>query len=168
MINIEDKLREHKSNLSKILLLECDMRRIENEIQTLEPSYISAVQYSDMPKSHTNKFSSVVENTVLEIETNQERIQKLKETLWGKVSEREEYRIKVDEVNALLEGLTEEERFIIEKYYFDGLSWPIVAEKYRKEYGMYKTPKTMKEKKREAIEKMRRNVAMIHKSKCPA
>ena len=63
---IENKLREYKSNLSKLKLTECSMKQLESEIQVLEPSYISAYAFSDTPPSKTYKISSVVENTVLE------------------------------------------------------------------------------------------------------
>ena len=81
---IEQKLREYKSDLSKLHLIECEMQRIENDIQLIDPSYISAVSYSDTPKSRTNKFSSVVENSVLETERNREDADRLKAELWDK------------------------------------------------------------------------------------
>ena len=161
---IEQKLREYKSDLSKLHLIECEMQRIENDIQLIDPSYISAVSYSDTPKSRTNKFSSVVENSVLETERNREDADRLKAELWDKIAERFVLKIKVDYVQALLEGLTEEERFVIELFYFDGLSWYLIAEKHRTKYGIYKTSKTMKNKRYEAMRKMERN-AGAHKEK---
>jgi uncharacterized protein (DUF885 family) len=155
---IEQKLREYKSNLSKLHLIECEMQRIENEIQLIDPSYISAVQYSNMPKSVTNKFNSIVENTVIEIENNREQMDRLKTDLWGYAAEIAKIKPKIRYVEALLEGLTEEERFAIEKFYFDGLPWHLVAERYSKEYGIYKTPKTMRGKRNEALQKMERNM----------
>ena len=155
---IEKRLREYKSDLSKLHLIECEMQRIENDIQLIDPSYISAVSYSDMPKSRTNKFSSVVENSVLEAEKNREEVDRLKADLWQLAKDRIILQIKVEYVKALLEALTEEELFVIQRYYLDGLAWHMVAEKYRKEYGIYKTPKTMKYKRYEAIKKMSRNI----------
>ena len=158
---IEQKLREHKSNLSRLHLIECEMKRIESEIQVLEPSYISAVQYSVTPKSTTNKISSIVENTVIDIEKNKAEVDRLKAELWELAKDRLILQIKTEHVQALLEGLTAEEKFVIEKYYFDGLPWHIVAEKYRKEYGIYKTAKTMKSKRYEALRKMERNLSKV-------
>jgi hypothetical protein len=64
----------------------------------------------------------------------------------------------VEYTEALLECLTEEERFVVEKYYFDGLPWYAVAERYRSKYGIYKTARTMKSKRYEAIKKMVQNL----------
>ena len=161
---IEKKLREYKSNLSKLHLIECEMQRIENDIQLADPSYISAVQYSDMPKSTTNKFNSIVENTVVEIEKNREHVGRLKADLWELAKDRIILKIKTDFVRALLEGLTSEERFVIESFYFDGLTWYMVSNKYQKQYGIYKTPRTLKTKRYEAMRKMERN-AGAHKEK---
>jgi hypothetical protein len=160
---IEQKLREYKSNLSKLKLIECSMKQLESEIQVLEPSYISAYAFSDAPPSKTYKISSPVENIVLESENKREKVDKLKDRLWDMAKERLYLQCKVEEVEALLIGLTEEERFVIEKFYFDGLAWHIVAEKYRKEYGIYKTAKTMKAKRYEAIRKMGRNLSVTPK-----
>ncbi len=159
--NLENKLKEHKSNLSRLHLIECEMKRIESEIQVLEPSYISAVQYSVTPTSTTNKISSIVENTVIDIEKNKAEVDRLKADLWQLAKDRLILQIKTEHVQALLEGLTAEEKFVIEKYYFDGLLWHIVAEKYRKEYGIYKTAKTMKRKGYEALRKMERNLSKV-------
>lgn len=159
--NLENKLKEHKGNLSRLHLIECEMKRIESEIQVLEPSYISAFQYTFTPKSTTNKFHSIVENTVLENEKSKAEVDRLKAELWELAKERLYLQIKVEYVQALLEGLTAEEKFIIERYYFDGLQWYMVAEKYRQEYGEYKTAKTMKRKGYEALRKMERNLSKV-------
>jgi len=158
---IEQILKRHKSNLSQLYIIECQMQEIENSIQLLDPSYISAVSYSMIPKSITNKFNSIVENTVLEKEKNKEEVDRLKAELWELAKERLYLQIKVEYVQALLEGLTAEEKFIIERYYFDGLQWYMVAEKYRQEYGEYKTAKTMKRKGYEALRKMERNLSKV-------
>ena len=164
---IETRLKTYKSDLSKLHLIECSMKELESEIQVIEPSYISAVQYSETPKSITNKFSSIVENSVLEIEKDRAEINRLNADLWQLAKDRIILKCKTDYVEALLVGLTEEERFVIEKFYFDGLAWHIVAEKYRKEYGVYKTLKTMRAKRDDAIRKMERNSSATPKIKSP-
>ena len=155
---IEQKLREYKSNLSKLKLIECSMKQLENEIQVLEPSYISAYAFSDVPTGKTYKISSPVEKTVLEQENKQEKVDKLKGRLRDMAKERLHLQCKVEEVQALLVGMTDEERFVIEKYYFDGLAWHIVSEKYRREYGIYKTARTLKAKRYDALRKMNNNL----------
>ena len=151
---IEQKLREYKSNLSKLKLTECSMKQLESEIQVLEPSYISAYAFSDTPPSKTNKISSVVENTVLDSENKREKVDKLKERLWDMAKERLYLQCKVEEVEAYLTALGAEEKFIIQQFYFERLTWRIVAERYRREFGNYISRESLRNKKKRALDKM--------------
>lgn len=151
---IENKLREYKSNLSKLKLTECSMKQLESEIQVLEPSYISAYAFTDTPPSKTYKISSPVEKTVLEQENKQEKVDKLKERLWDMAKERLYLQCKVEEVEAYLIGLTTEERFVIECFYFEVLSEPMIANKYQKQFSIYKNIRTLRRKRFDAIRKM--------------
>ena len=151
---IEQKLREYKSNLSKLKLIECSMKQIESEIQVLEPSYISAYSFSDTPPSKTNKISSVVENTVLDGENRREKVDKLKEQLWDMAKERLYLQCKVEEVQAYLTALGAEERFVVEQFCFEKLTWRMVAERYRREFGNYISRDTLRKKKKSAIRQM--------------
>ena len=158
---IEQKLREYKSNLSKLKLIECSMKQIESEIQVLEPSYISAYAFSDTPPSKTNKVFSPVENIVLEEEAKREKVNRLKDQLWDLARERMELKLRIEEVEAYLIALGAEERFIIEQFYFEKLTWRMVAERYRKEFGNYISREPLRKKKKAALEKM-------EKILCPA
>ena len=151
---IEQKLREYKSNLSKLKLIECSMKQIESEIQVLEPSYISAYAFSDTPPSKTNNISSPVENAVLDSENRRERVDKLKEQLWDMAKERLHLQCKVEEVQAYLTALGAEERFVVEQFCFEKLTWRMVAERYRREFGNYISRDTLRKKKKAAIRQM--------------
>lgn len=158
---IEQKLREYKSNLSKLKLIECSMKQIESEIQVLEPSYISAYAFSDTPPSKTYKISSPVENIVLAEEAKKEKVNRLKDQLWDLARERMELKLRIEEVEAYLTALGAEERFVIEQFYFEELTWRMVADKYRKEFGNYISREPLRKKKKAALEKM-------EKILCPA
>ena len=151
---IEQKLREYKSNLSKLKLIECSMKQIESEIQVLEPSYISAYSFSDTPPSKTNKISSPVENGVLDGENRRETVDKLKGRLWDMEKERLHLQCKVEEVQAYLTALGAEERFVVEQFCFEKLTWRMVAERYRREFGNYISRDTLRKKKKAAIRQM--------------
>ena len=161
---IEQKLREYKSNLSKLKLIECSMKQIESEIQVLEPSYISAYSFSDTPPSKTNKISSPVENAVVDGENRRERADELKERLWDMAKERLHLQCKVEEVQAYLTALGAEEKFIIEQYYFERLSEPMIAGKYQKQFNIYKNIRTLRRKRFDAIRKME---SISKSTKCP-
>ena len=155
---IESKLREYKSNLSKLKLIDIRMQEIETEIQLLDPSYISAIDYSGTPTSCTNKFHSPVETAVIEGEDNQGKINNLKKDLWQLAKDRLLIKIKVDHVNALLDGLTAEERDIIQNFFFEGFTWRLVADRYRREFGNYISRESLRGKKKTALKKMERNL----------
>lgn len=57
-------------------------------------------------------------------------------------------------VEAWLQGLTEKERWIIEKQAIDGMSWREVAYRYNVDFGYTAKPDTLKRIKRTAIEKV--------------
>ena len=158
---IEQKLREYKSNLSKLKLTECSMKQIESEIQVLEPSYISAYSFSDAPPSKTYKISSPVENTVLAEESKLEKVDKLKDRLWDMAKERLCLQCKVEEVEALLVGLTAEERFVVEMFYFERLTWPMIADKYREKFKIYKSIRPLKYKRDDALRKLSENSTVL-------
>ena len=161
---IEQKLREYKSNLSKLKLIECSMKQLESEIQVLEPSYISAYAFSDVPTGKTYKISSPVENTVLAEESKLEKVDKLKERLWDMAKERLYLQCKVEEVEAYLTALGAEERFVVEQYFFEKLSEPMIASKYQKQFNIYKNIRTLRRKRFDAIRKME---SISKSTKCP-
>lgn len=158
---IEQKLREYKSNLSKLRLIECEETRLQNELQLVEPSYISGTAYSDMPKSQTNKFSSITENGAIELEQAKTTKVQLKTDLTLLRWDKREYQRNVDYVSALLDGLTTEERFVIESFYFDKLTWPMIADRYRKEFGVYKSIRPLKYKRDDALKKLSENSTVL-------
>ena len=161
---IEQKLREYKSNLSKLKLIECSMKQLESEIQVLEPSYISAYSFLETPPSKTYKISSPVENTVLAEESKLEKVDKLKERLWDMAKERLYLQCKVEEVEAYLTALGAEERFVVEQYFFEKLSEPMIASKYQKQFNIYKNIRTLRRKRFDAIRKME---SITKSTKCP-
>jgi alcohol dehydrogenase YqhD (iron-dependent ADH family) len=140
------------------------MKQIESEIQVLEPSYISAYAFSDAPTGKTYKISSPVENMVIDQEAKREKVDKLKERLWDMAKERLYLQYKVEEVEAYLTALGAEERFIIEQYFFERLSEPMIASKYQKQFNIYKNIRTLRRKRFDAIRKME---SISKSTKCP-
>ena len=105
-----------------------------------------------------------MENTVLAEESKLEKVDKLKERLWDMAKERLCLQCKVEEVQAYLTALGAEERFVVEQYYFERLSEPMIAGKYQKQFNIYKNIRTLRRKRFDAI----RKIESISKStKCP-
>jgi chromosome segregation ATPase len=163
--DLEEMLKKHKENLSNRLSAENEIERLENKLKLLEPSYIQGTAYSDMPKSKTNKFHSTVENNVIDMEYQQTEISALKSNLEWWRDELKEYQYRTRKVEALLEGLTEEEKFVVEQFYINDVTWRIVAERYRKEFGVYISRTPLKNKRDNAFEKMERNAGIADNKK---
>lgn len=59
-------------------------------------------------------------------------------------------------VEAWLSGLTQKERFVIERRTIDGMTWECVAEDYEKEFGVHYSKDTVRRINRAALEKIYR------------
>jgi hypothetical protein len=81
-------------------------------------------------------------------------VDKLKGRLWDMEKERLYLQCKVEEVQAYLTALGAEERFVVEQFCFEKLTWRMVAERYRREFGNYISRDTLRKKKKAAIRQM--------------
>ena len=64
-------------------------------------------------------------------------------------------------VKCLLKGIDAEQLFIIELFYFDRLTWPMICDKYREAFKVYKEIRTLRYKRDEALETMSQNCRKI-------
>lgn len=121
-MNIETKLKDYRQNKSKIKLLENEERKLLFELGCINENtaFISAVKISDMPKSITNKLVSTVENIVLQREKEIDNKAEVLYQLADISSEKFLYQCEVDETDAWIESLNEEERFIMTMFYIEG------------------------------------------------
>ena len=155
-MKVEDRLKEYKANISKINLLNVEEKELLRQLELNKPSYITAAHISDTPPSKTNKFSSQVENFVIEQEKLDKRNNQIRIRLAEIAEERFRYQCQIDRVDALLDCLGAEERFIVEKFYFDKLKMRYVQEEYKKRFGEYRETKTLQLIKKNALQKMQK------------
>ncbi|MGJ0848168.1 hypothetical protein ACR77J_15870 [Tissierella praeacuta] len=99
-------------------MFQISIKNMQNEIESLEKEDgTSAINYSGVQTSPTNKFSSSTESTALSIS---ERIDYLEHSIKRTKS-------KLDRIDKAIEGLTEKEKDIITKKYIEGKQWYVVA-----------------------------------------
>ena len=148
---LEQKLREYKAHISKLKLYELEEWKLMQQIETSMPSFIKAMQYDDMPTAAIKQFNSSVENTAIlrdrAREYNAEIADKLMEISKYKFS----HRIEIDKIDALMERLGAEERLIVEKFYFEKMTWRMVAEEYRKRFSDHKDVSNLKRIRNRAL-----------------
>ncbi|MDU1584846.1 MAG: RNA polymerase subunit sigma [Clostridium sp.] len=108
---VEAMLYNYKNTVAEIKILKRDLEILENDYRGT-----GAIGYEEKTGS-TNKFNSDVENEVIK---RSEKIQRLK----SKIRLKE---IGVENIDAALESLLKEERYLIEKRYFDKIKYKIIA-----------------------------------------
>ncbi|MBZ4656496.1 MAG: putative sigma factor [Thermoanaerobacter sp.] len=139
-IKIKDKYyRETEYFLYNYKMFEISIENLKREIEYLEnEDGVTGIDYSSEKISPTYKFSSITEDTVLAVS---EKIHYLQRCI-------ERIQSKIDSINRALEGLTEIEREIIEKRYFEGKPWYVIA------YEVSYNERWCKELRRRAISKI--------------
>ena len=155
-MKVEDRLKEYKANISKINLLNVEEKELLRQLELNKPSYISAAHMSETPPSQTNKFSSQVENFAIKQEKLDKRNNQIKIRLSEIADDRFRYQCQIFKVDALLDCLGAEERFIVEKFYFDKLKLRYVQEEYKKRFGEYRESQTLQIIKTQALKKMQK------------
>ena len=148
---LEQKLREYKAHISRLKLYELEEWKLMQQIETSMPSFIKAMQYDDMPGAPVKMFNSSVENTALLRDQAREYNAEIADKLLEISKCKFKHRVAVDEVDALMERLGAEERLIIDKFYFEKMTWRMVAEEYRKTYSDHKDTSSLKRIRNRAL-----------------
>lgn len=136
---IEKMLREYRSIKSKLRLKEREERIELQKLNNVNDiNCISAAPLNDMPKAQ-NKFNSVVENIVLQLEQAELDREPIYKKLIDISKEKFDLQSDVDRVDALLIRLTIEEKFVIDCYYIGGLSMGHIVEEYKKRFNQFRS-----------------------------
>lgn len=134
-----DKYKKIENLLYNYKMLKISIENLEKDIEFLEEEDgAGSINYDDINVSPTNKFSSVVENTVL---SKTEKREYLERTI-------KRNKIHIENIDKAMEGLTINERLIIEEKYIEGKQWWQVAYKVGYSEGHSKRIR------KEAIEKL--------------
>lgn len=155
-MTVEEQLKRYKEYKSKVKLYEVREKELLQKLELSEVSYISSSAWSHIPKSITNKFNSVVENTVIERENIKKDNAKILHELNNVLQDKFYYQCELDKTEALLICLSAKEKFIIEKFYFDAFTWNDVVRLYIEKFGLQneRTVRQLKRIRDDAIKKM--------------
>lgn len=139
-IKIKDKYyKETEHLLYNYNMFQISIENLKQEIEHLKKEDgIKSVDYQQATTSQTYQYKSVVEDIVLAVS---DRIHCLERSI-------ERMQNKIDAINRALDGLTKTERQIIQKRYFEGKPWYVIA------YEVAYNERWCKELRRRAISKI--------------
>lgn len=160
--DIEKMLKEYLISKSKLKELESRIEKNNVKLQfdgttymqsadeTIEELSLKSPTISETPPSRTNAISNPTERVALSYENKMKRINKIGlENREKTIKENQEYQNKanplkeiVSKVENMLDALNNEQRIVIETYYFYEQKWDYVAKTYME---VYNNPKTIKQ-----------------------
>jgi hypothetical protein len=149
-LNIEKLLRNYRENKGRINIL-----NIERDILLQEKKLPDSVKYIKGPAfSFTppvqNSFNSIVESANLQLDRAGSTIDKRIEYI-----DREKLRLayEIGIVESLITCLDDQEKFIVEKFYFSKLQIYLIQDSYREKFTAI-SGRHIKNKKKRALQKM--------------
>lgn len=139
-IKIKDKYyKETEYLLYNYEMFKISIENLKEKIEFLkQEDGLKGIDYNKDKISPTYKFTSIVEDTVLSLS---EKIHYLEHSIRRMQS-------KIEAIDRALEGLTKTEKDIIEKRYFEGKPWYVIA------YELNYNERWCKELRRRAISKI--------------
>lgn len=167
---VEVMLRKYKENEAKLTEIKLKQEEyeerlkyagtvnIESKEEAIAGMQLSGQTYNNIP-AKTNKITDKTYNTAMSYKKEQNHINKenrvfLERKLTEFEQEEKNLNKKIVRVKNLLEGLTKEERFVIEEYYLNNSNWDYVEKEYFSEFEKHKTIKRLQSHRDKAIEKM--------------
>lgn len=157
---VNELLRNHKLAVGRCGHLAAELasleREIERETRTMveDVASVGAQNLTGMPKG--NAVGNPTERIGIKLADGwkSERLLDLEEK-WLKVkAEYEKIQTAVSYVNAWLNGLTDRERWIVEKQVIDAEYWKVILIRYREEFEEFTSKDTLKRLKARAMEKI--------------
>ncbi|WP_069649652.1 sigma factor-like helix-turn-helix DNA-binding protein [Caloranaerobacter ferrireducens] len=146
---IEKMLREYEDNKRCKNILEI-------ELECIEETGVSAIDYSLEKVSDTYKINRPVENGAIKNIKNAERNKRIQEEIKMNIKLLDS-RIKI--IDEALKRLKEDERKIIEKYYIENKTYDMIKRE------MYLSLKQIRNRRRSALEKIKNTFEMLERNK---
>lgn len=172
-MDIENLLRKHLEKQAQLSFKTLDKEGLEKILQyhnqsseestneVIESLSLSSIAISDMPKSQTNKFNSVTENTMLHYKDEAPEIDiiDIKSKINALKAEIEPLDKDVKRVNTFLSGLSKEEFLVINERYIYNQKWEYVSNAYYESFHQPRHIETLKNIRNEAFNKMGRMIS---------
>jgi hypothetical protein len=124
-MSITERLKEHTLNICRCKELLRQLKRIDSEI--IEGLALPAVVISDMPKSFTGKITNPTAN--ISAAYQHEKTLILREII--------SLTNNIESIENALKCLTKKQRYVIERKYFDGLTWTELSIEFCETFPLY-------------------------------
>lgn len=155
-MDIETRLKNYRENKARLAVIYSRIDEIQGEPyeeyiegETLRPVDLERTRVSGgTPISSTER---VALSKGLSKEAAQE-LDKLRREAWQLACE-------VERVEAAVGGLYERERFVIDRFYIDGLTWNELSRLYKQEFDVWMSVSRLKEYRTNATKKLLRILA---------
>lgn len=157
---VDEMLKNYRTAKGRTAHLDIELNRLERELRRTvaadreEIADISGHQYDVMP--HGNAVGQPTEQKALKLYNlpESQEVAAIRQRIHEITMEQEEHFFSVHFVEAWLGGLTEKERWIIEKQTIDSVSWKEVAYHYSNVFGHSAKIDTLRRIKRLAMDKI--------------
>lgn len=149
----ELRLREYKTNKARLQVIGAQIREMANEPEReyIEGEILRPLAADEVCARTTYTRGSSTERVALSTDRlNAETRAKIEEL------KREAHRLscEVRQIEGALYGLYERERFVVEKFYMEGLTWYIVQVRYEEAYRMPISESALRRAKRQALKRL--------------
>lgn len=151
-MEIEKLLKEYRRQSSRLQLLILRKEQIQRELERI-PDEVKYYNMTDIIEFSppTNKINRTIEEAGIKSAEIHKDLQSSLHIIIRQIIELEK-EIKI--VDAIITGLTDRERFVIDKIFFCGLRLYCIPSLFYENFKETVSPKTIKRISREAIEKM--------------
>lgn len=157
---VDELLKRYRFEVGRYAYLDAQAKEIERQINKMRDMLIydvASIQspvISDMPKGTSIGDPTQRVGTLLADGWEPQEIKDLVASLVGISAQRSESKLVVDFVSAWLDGLTERERWMIEKQVIDGEFWSMIIPAFSTTFGEAMSKDTLKRIRNRALEKI--------------
>lgn len=167
---LEVMLREHPKNESKLTEIKLKQEEYQERLnhagtvyedtdkEVIESMQLAGQDYNSI-HSNTNKISDKTANTAIEYKREQYHINKedrvfLENKLKEFIKIEDELNKKIVRIVNMLQQLTEDEEFVVRKYYMKKSKWDYVEKEYFNNFEIHKSIKQLQSYRDKALESM--------------
>jgi len=172
-MNIEDMLKNYLEKKARIRFKELDIEYLKENLllnksvngetkeDIIEGICMSAKAMSDIPVRKSGGFYSITEEAAITcdeefLKSNASDYKQIVSKINSIDYELEPIKREVQQVEIFLDGLTEKERFIAEKFYIQSWTWEEVVNYYNQEMPISKGLRSLKSIKQSLLKKIER------------
>lgn len=172
-MRIEERLKTYKQDKARMKVLEIKLSELQKYLnnpvdlrsEMIEGLGLSAAPLDEKPgRVSARPIGRPVERITIEVEQEDMRIDALKSEIASRIvtiqEELDRLRIGIEPIEAALEGLSDRERFVVEQFFIEKLTWYVIRSRFEQRYNMPITTRSLRTDKRNALVKLHRILAV--------